>query len=99
MELALGHREAALEAYRRGLDIRERIARDYGETPESLRDLVLSACRLAAVDMDAENKQSAVAHLHRAKELTQRIFDAGWGLPQNEEDRRWIDEMLRRLTA
>ena len=91
--VALGDRESALGAYRRGLEISERLVAEYGETPEALRDLMISHIKTWLVS----EKDEAVDRLRRARALTEDIIARGWGVPQNQEDREWIDATLRRL--
>ena len=91
VELALVDREAALAAYRRGLAIRERLVAEFGETPEALRDLMISHIRLALVS----DKVEKIEHLMKGRALTDEIVARGWGAPQNQADREWIEEALR----
>ena len=82
VELALGAHDSALAAYRRGLEISERLIAEFGETPEALRDLMISQIKLASVSAKSE----AVDRLRRAWAITEKIVSQSWAVPQNQED-------------
>ncbi len=97
IELAEGRRSEALVFYLRSLEIRERIVREFGDTPESLRDVGASCYRLALCEEGLGNPADAIGWLQRARALTQRIIDTGWATPQNYEDLETIEAFLGRL--
>ena len=73
LELALEHREAALDASRRALEISERICRDYGRTPENLRDLSSSLGRVGVVELALRHREAALVAYRRGLEISERI--------------------------
>ncbi len=82
-ELREGRREAALAAFRRGLEISERIVTHFGETTESLSDVVVSRFKLA----QAEPEQ-AREHLTLARDRMQTLIDRNWA---TADQRQWLE--------
>jgi hypothetical protein len=75
------------------LEIDEKLVAEYGETPEALRDLMIDHIRLARLS----EKSEAIDRLRRARALVDQIVSRSWGIPQTEEDREWIDAIVRQL--
>ena len=86
VERALGDRKAALSAYRRGLEISERISREYGETPESLRDLSVSLDRVGDVERALGDREAALSAYRRGLEISERISREYGETPESLRD-------------
>ena len=86
MELAEGRREEALSAYRRGLEIRERIVNHFGETPESLRDLSVSLDRVGDVELVEGRREEALSAYRRSLEISERIVSHFGETPESLSD-------------
>ena len=69
-EVAEGRREAALEAFRRGLEISERLVEHFGETPQSLRDLFVSLAKVGDVDVAEGRREAALEAFRRGLEIS-----------------------------
>ena len=90
--MAEGNRAAALDLYRASLDIRRWIVERFGESPESLSDVVISRVRMSQVE-----PESAREHLTEAKTIADRLAERNW-LTANQ--RGWpemISQMLSDL--
>jgi hypothetical protein len=83
---AEGRRDEALEHYERGLQVSERITRDFGETPQSLRDLAVSRHCLALIACEAGESDKALAELSQGHSILTTIRDRGWADANTAEE-------------
>jgi hypothetical protein len=96
VERALGKREEALARYEEGLEIRRRIAQEYGATPESLRDMACSLFRIAdcTADMDPPRARDAARD---TVELFRTVLRHYGETPQAREDLLLAEALCARL--
>ena len=86
VERALGRRESALSSYVRGLKIRERIVSEFGESPESLRDLSVSLEKVADVENALGRRDSALSSYVRGLKIRERIVSEFGESPESLRD-------------
>ena len=86
IERALGERESALAAYRRGLEISERLLETFGETPEALRDVSVSLNKVGDVELALGERESALAAYRRGLEIRERLLETFGETPEALRD-------------
>ena len=81
-EMADGRREAALQVFRRGHEISERIVEHFGETTQSLRDVSVSVHKVGDVDMAGGRRDAALPAFQRGLDIRERIVEHFGETPQ-----------------
>ena len=86
-----GARKTPLDLYRESLGLSQQIVSEFGRSPESLHDLIVSFSRLAMMAFGQEDAEAGGAHLKRCFAILEEIEARGWQDAQTGQFRRALE--------
>jgi hypothetical protein len=96
-----------LACYQESLQVRRQIVDEFGKTPESLRDLLVSHAKMALALSGMGNHLLACEHARNALQLATALLENHPDDPQTQEDYRnaqilasevlWLDALRREM--
>jgi len=92
-----GERQTPLALYLQSLGLSQQIVSEFGRSPQSLHDLIVSFHRLAMVAFGELDAEAGREHLDRCFELLEEIENRGWQDARTRQFRQALEAVAAGL--